>query len=96
MDIYYLFHAEKGAAEANKRIKQIYALVDITHQGAKEVKDAFALNWTDFEDAMQMASAKNAGVDKVITLDRSFRTKDPSYLWTPADLKSYLLKSNIR
>lgn len=90
MDIYYLFHAEKGAKVANRRIKQAYALVDIAPQTSQEVKDAFALGWTDFEDAVQMASARNIGADKVITLDRRFQNKDRSYVWSPSDLRSYL------
>ena len=94
MDIYYLFHSESGAAKANKYIKQVYALVDITSQSAEEVRDAFSLGWTDFEDAMQMASAKNSGADRIITLDRKFRNKDRSYIWTPSDLKSYLIQNS--
>ena len=94
-DIYYLFHSEKGAKVASKRVKQIYALVDITSQTSKEVRDAFALGWADFEDAMQMASAKNAEADKTITLDKKFQNKDKSYIWTPADLRSFLVQ-NVR
>jgi len=96
MDVYYLFHSERGAQIANKHIKRIYALVEITSQGAKEVRDAFMLAWTDFEDAMQMASAKNSGADRIITLDKKFRNKDKSYIWTPADLKSYLVQNTNR
>jgi len=95
MDIYYLFHSEKGAKLAAKRVKQVYALVDITSQSSKEVRDAFALGWTDFEDAMQMASAKTSGADRIITLDKKFRNKDKSYIWTPADMRSFLMQ-NIR
>ena len=55
----------------------------------EEVKEAFALNWggggggggSDFEDAMQMTSAKNAEVDKLITLDKKFRNKDSEFIW---------------
>jgi predicted nucleic acid-binding protein len=93
MDIYYLFHSESGAMKANKYIRRVHALVEITSQGAKEVRDAFSLGWTDFEDAMQMASAKNSGADKIITLDKKFRNKDNTYIWTPFDLKSYLIQN---
>lgn len=93
MDIYYLFHSERGSSKANKYVKQVYALVEIASQGPKEVRDAFSLGWTDFEDAMQMASAKNSRVDRIITLDKKFRNKDKSYIWTPSDLKSYLLQN---
>jgi predicted nucleic acid-binding protein len=93
MDIHYLFQAESGAAKAGKYIKRVYALVEITTQGSKEVKDAFSLGWTDFEDAMQMASAKNSGADRIISLDKKFRNKDKSYIWTPADVKSYLIQN---
>jgi len=95
MDIYYLFHSEKGAKVAGKRVKQVYALVDITSQTLAEVKEAFALGWTDFEDAMQMASAKTSGADRIITLDKKFRNKDKAYIWTPADLRSFLMQ-NLR
>jgi len=91
MDIYYLIHAEMGWHEANKRIRQIYSLVGITPQTQKEVREGLAYNWSDFEDAMQMASAISQGVDKIITLDRKFRNKDNSFIWTPADMKSYLI-----
>ncbi|WP_114751618.1 type II toxin-antitoxin system VapC family toxin [Pleomorphovibrio marinus] len=89
MDIYYLIHAEKGWKEANRRVRQIYALVEISPQSQKEVREALALNWSDFEDAMQMASALSQGVDKIITLDRKFQNKDKSFIWAPADFKSY-------
>ena len=92
MDIYYLFHSEKGATVANRRVKQIYALMDITAQTAQEVREAFALGWTDFEDAMQMTSAKSAGAFNLITLDKKFLNIDKAYLWTPADLRGYLIQ----
>ncbi len=93
MDVYYLIHAEKGWREANKRVRQIYSLVEISPQTQKEVREGLALNWSDFEDAMQMASAISQVVDKIITLDRKFRNKDPSFIWSPADLKSFLVKN---
>ena len=93
MDVYYLFHSEKGQAEANKHIRRIYGLMELTSQGPAEVRDAFALGWSDFEDAMQMASAKNSHADKIITLDKKFRNKDSSYIWTPSDLKSFLVQN---
>jgi len=93
MDVYYLIHSEKGWQEANKRVRQIYSLVEISPQGQNEVREALALNWTDFEDAMQMTSAKSQGVDKIITLDRKFQNKDKSYIWSPADLKSFLIQN---
>lgn len=92
-DIYYLVQAERGWQEANKRVRQIYSLVEITPQTQKEVREGLAFNWSDFEDAMQMASAISQGVDKIITLDRKFRNKDSSFIWTPADLKSFLIKN---
>lgn len=93
MDIYYLFHSEMGWREANKKIKFIYSIVEITRQSSEEVKEAFALNWSDFEDAMQMTSAKHAEVEKLITLDKKFRNKDSEFIWTPYDLKSYILNT---
>lgn len=95
MDIYYLFQSEGGSVKANKFVKQVYSLVEITSQTAKEVRDAFSLGWSDFEDAMQMASAKNSGADRIVTLDRRFRNKDKSYIWTPSDFKSFLVQ-NVR
>jgi predicted nucleic acid-binding protein len=94
MDVYYLIHAEAGWKEANKRVKQIYELVEISPQSQKEVREALALNWSDFEDAMQMASAKSQGVNKIITLDRKFQNKDKAFIWAPADLRSYI--ANIK
>nr|WP_194778354.1 PIN domain-containing protein [Pararhodonellum marinum] len=93
MDVYYLIHAEKGWQEANKRVRQIYSFVEISPQGQNEVREALALNWSDFEDAMQMASAKSQKVDKIITLDRKFQNKDKSYIWSPADLKSFIIQN---
>jgi predicted nucleic acid-binding protein len=92
MDIYYLVQAENGWQDANKRVRQIYSLVEITPQTQKEVRDGLAYNWSDFQDAMQMASAISQGVDKIITLDRKFRNKDSSFIWSPADMKSFLIK----
>lgn len=70
-------------------MRQIYSLFEITSQTASEVREAFVLNWPDFEDAMQMASARQAKADKIITLDKKFRNKDRSYIWSPADLRAY-------
>ena len=41
----------------------------------------------------QMASARNAGADKIITLDKKFKNKDKTYIWTPSDMKSYLVQN---
>lgn len=93
LDIYYLIHSEKGAFLASKRVKQIYSLMKITSIGNEEIKSAIALGWTDFEDAVQLCTAKKYGADKLITLDKKFRNKDKSFLWTPADLHSYLIQN---
>lgn len=90
VDVYYLVHSEKGLEEANKLVRQIYSLVEISPQTQKEVIEALALNWSDFEDAMQMASAKSSKVDIIISLDRKFQNKDKTFIWAPSDLKSYL------
>lgn len=73
-------------------MEALHHIAALAAKGAKEVKDAFSLGWTDFEDAMQMASAKNFGADRIISLARKFRNKDKSYIWTPSDLKSYLIQ----
>lgn len=50
------------------------------------LRHALALNWTDFEDALQAACAEKTGVDFLVTRDKKGFKKSAVHPVTPAEL----------
>ena len=69
-----------GAANLLRKLLSVVAIVKVS---ADEIQNAFSLAWDDFEDAVQYSAALSAGVDAIITRDRSGFSLAQISVYTP-------------
>lgn len=66
-DLYYIYRKEKGKDAALSFIRDLLQFVQIASVGKKVIFDALKSGVSDFEDAVQVCSAKQEGIETVIT-----------------------------
>jgi predicted nucleic-acid-binding protein len=67
-DIYYIVRKNRGSKEtAMTLLKTMLLSVDAASVTGNEIRRAIALDWGDFEDAVQYAAGERIAVDYVIT-----------------------------
>ncbi len=69
--IHYLVTKERGTAVARRTLNAILSVLGVAAVDTKVVRDALALDWPDFEDAVTSAAAAQAGCDLIVTGDPS-------------------------
>ena len=75
-DIFYLYSRARDMKSANTALDFLlsnYGVVSVTHD---DCKAAVALNVEDFEDALVVVCAQNAGADYIVTRDDKFLRVD--------------------
>jgi len=71
-DIYYIIRRERKSKEiATALVKNILAIIDIAAVTGNTIRRAIALEWNDFEDAVQYATGENIAVDYIVTRNTS-------------------------
>ncbi len=65
--IAYLIQREKGAATAKTALVQLLSRVRVAPTTDSAVRLALAMDLSDFEDAVTVASAQEAGCDLIVT-----------------------------
>lgn len=75
-----------GKAKARRVITDLLHLVRVVAIDEDRVRHALALNWPNFEDAVQAASAEAAEADYLVTRDKKGFKKAPVKVVTPAEL----------
>jgi predicted nucleic acid-binding protein len=67
-DIYYVVRKERGGKEAAMTLlKTMLLSVDVASVTGSEIRRAIALDWSDFEDAVQYAAGERLAVDYIVT-----------------------------
>jgi predicted nucleic acid-binding protein len=66
-DIFYIIHKQKGKDVAMSLLTQILLSVDVATVSGAEIRRAVALDWDDFEDAVQYAVGESLAVNYVVT-----------------------------
>ncbi|HLZ72177.1 MAG TPA: PIN domain-containing protein [Dehalococcoidia bacterium] len=67
--VFYIVRRERGRAAARLAIERILAGLQICPVSEPVLRDALLLPFTDFEDAVQYASAVAASIDVIVTRD---------------------------
>ncbi|MBW4549636.1 MAG: PIN domain-containing protein [Aphanocapsa sp. GSE-SYN-MK-11-07L] len=70
-NIYYIIRRVAGRVAAQDAITQVLSDLNICAVDLKVLEQALALNFEDFEDAVQYACAVVHGVDAIVTRDAS-------------------------
>jgi len=72
--VFYIVRRERGGPAARLAVQRILTAVQVCPVDRVALRDALSLSFTDFEDAVQCASAEAAGLDLIVTRDvRDFR-----------------------
>ena len=65
--VFYLLHKELGLKRAKKALMDLLRLANVVPVDHDRLLQALAMNWDDFEDAVQAASAAKIEADYLIT-----------------------------
>ena len=90
-DIFYLYSKARDMKSANAALNFLlsnYGVVSVTHE---DCKAAVVLNIEDFEDALVVVCAQNAGADFIVTRDDKLHRVDSTVkLISPKDFIALL------
>lgn len=83
--LFYLLNRKVGSAQARSSLLDLLRIVEVTAVDQDRILQAFAMNWADFEDALQAACAAKSDAGYLITRDhRGFSAANVTVL-SPAE-----------
>ncbi|MEX2526745.1 MAG: PIN domain-containing protein [Gemmatimonadota bacterium] len=86
----YLCVKELGRSQATVALIDLLRLVSVAPLDQETILKAIALDWRDFEDAIQMLSATDANADFLVTRNASDFKASPIPVVTPSELLAIL------
>ncbi len=89
--IHYLVGREKGLREARRVVERLLGVFQVVPVGEQVLREALALPFADFEDAVCAACAASAGCDALVTRDASGFRRSPVPVLTPAAAAATIL-----
>ena len=90
-DVFYITSREKKSKQvAMSTLKGLLRTVKIAPLDDADIRRAIALDWDDFEDAVQFAAGERAGVDFIVTRDKTNYAKSTIPVVAPAELIALL------
>ena len=84
--IFYIVRKQAGVPPARTAVYACLTTLDIVPTDPATLLAAHALAGPDFEDDLQIASARQAGVDAIVTRDPKGFAASPIPVLTPTDL----------
>ena len=88
--LHYLVSWHMGGEQATRAIHKLLRVFSVATVGQATIEQALALNWPDFEDAVQMAAALHTGVDYLITRNPRDFKPDGLQILQPGDALALL------
>jgi predicted nucleic acid-binding protein len=90
-DVHYLVGRQTKSAEiAMTAVTRLLALMEICAVDRGVLEQAIALDFQDFEDAVQVACALLLGLDAIVTRDIAGFNKSPILVLSPEELRTRL------
>ncbi|MEH2244431.1 type II toxin-antitoxin system VapC family toxin [Nostoc sp.] len=91
-DVHYLVGRQTKSAEvAIAAVTRLLALMEICAVDREVLEQAIALALSDFEDAVQVASAIKLGLEAIVTRDVDGFTGSPISVLSPKDIRNRLM-----
>lgn len=88
--LFYLMARHGSPSSARVQIGDLLSILQVATVDHDVLRAALALPGRDFEDCVQMAAARRAGADYVVTRDRDGFAAGPVPTVTPAELLALL------
>ncbi|MEI6725471.1 MAG: PIN domain-containing protein [Actinomycetes bacterium] len=90
--LFYLLARYGSPEQARVSTLELLSVLTIAPVDGHVIEQALALPYRDLEDAVQMAAARQAGADYLVTRDRAGYAAGPLHALTPAELLALLPK----
>lgn len=84
--LHFLLSRHLGKARAKKVLDDLLQITRIVAVDDGRIRHALAMNWSDFEDAVQAACAEKAEADYLVTRDKKGFRRSVVKVVTPAEL----------
>jgi predicted nucleic acid-binding protein len=89
-DIFYLVHkTQKDTDTVYQAVDTLAAIFTIAPVFESTIKNALALRWKDFEDAVQYSAAKETGVDCIVTRNKDDYDSSGIPCMSPVDFLAF-------
>lgn len=90
INAFYTTRKEKGRDVAFKAVKSLLKLVEFCRTNKSVLQNAFTLSFTDFEDAVQCASALAENLDAIVTRNTKDYKNSPVQIYSPTEFLQVL------
>ena len=88
--LFYLLGKYGGGDQARVTTLELLSVLEVAAVDGHVLEQALALPYRELEDAVQMAAARQAGADYVVTRDRAGHAAGPLPALSPAELLALL------
>jgi len=85
VNAFYTTKKEVDSEAAFSSIKRLLTVVDVCLTGKAQMQMAFSLGFSDYEDAVQCASAMAEGLDAIVTRNTNDYANSPIQIYSPAE-----------
>lgn len=95
VNAYYVGRKLKNREHAAKEVRRLVRLFEIAPVGKDILQDAFDLEFKDYEDAVQCASAVAEGLDSIVTRNTKDFVKSPIPVYSPTEFLEMLQNQTV-
>ncbi len=96
VNAYYVGKKLKNAEHARSEVRRFVRLFEIAAINKDILQDAFDLEFKDYEDGVQCASAIAEGLDAIVTRNTKDFKKSPIPVYSPSEFLELLQKDSAR
>jgi len=90
INAFYTTRKEKGKDVAFKTVEGLLKLVEVCRTNKSVLQNAFTLNFADYEDAVQCASAMAENLDAIITRNTKVYKNSSVKIYSPSEFLQFL------
>jgi predicted nucleic acid-binding protein len=87
INVYYTGRKLKGKEHTLKIVRRLLSLTEVATSTKRVLQTAFLLNFSDYEDAVQCASAMAENLDAIVTRNLADYENSPIAVYSPAVLR---------
>lgn len=91
---FYTIRKERDILIAQTSVRQLLNIVQVCLVDGKTLKDAFLLGFSDYEDAVQCASAMAENLDAIITRNSRDFKNSPITVYSPVEFLEVLQRES--
>lgn len=90
INVYYTGRKFKGKDHTLKTVRRLLRLFEVCAADKKVLQNAFALNFSDYEDAVQCACALAEGLDAIVTRNTKDYKNSSIRVYMPGEFLQFL------